>query len=39
VAITTGLAVPLAALGGWLRQRQERKAKVTEGPTVPGPLG
>jgi hypothetical protein len=24
VAITTGLAIPLAALGGWLRQRQER---------------
>jgi hypothetical protein len=39
VAITTGLAVPLAGLGGWLRQRQERKAKVREGPAVPGPLG
>jgi Protein of unknown function (DUF2510) len=39
VAITTGLAVPLAALGGWLRQRQERKAEVREGTAVPGPLG
>jgi hypothetical protein len=39
VAITTGLAVPLAALGGWLRQRQERKARVREAPAVPGPLG
>ena len=24
LVVTTGLAVPLAALGGWLRQRQER---------------
>jgi hypothetical protein len=39
VAITTGLAVPLAALGGRLRQRQERKAKVRGGTQVPGPLG
>jgi hypothetical protein len=39
VGITTGLAVPLAALGGWLRQRRERKANVREGPEVPGPLG
>jgi hypothetical protein len=39
VAITTGLAVPLAALGGWLRQRQERKANVRQAPAVPGPLG
>ena len=39
VAITTGLAVPLAAIGGWLRQRQERKAKVSKGTAVPGPLG
>lgn len=39
VAITTGLAVPLAALGGWLRERQERKATVRGSTTVPGPLG
>jgi hypothetical protein len=39
VAVTTGLAVPLAALGGWLRQRQERKANARQAPAVPGPLG
>ena len=39
VAVTTGIAVPLAALGGWLRQRQERKAKLREDPAVPAPLG
>ena len=37
VAITTGLAVPLAGLGGWLRQRQERKARVREAPSTPTP--
>jgi hypothetical protein len=39
VAVTTGIAIPLAALGGRLRQRQERKAEVRAGTTVPGPLG
>jgi hypothetical protein len=39
VAITTGFAVPLAALGGWLRRRREREGRVEHAPAVPGPLG
>ena len=39
VAVTTGFAIGLAALGGWLRQRAARKGAVAEGPEMPGPLG
>src|SRR5688500_6751027 len=38
VLITTVLAVAFAALGGWLRERAERKG-AARGPEVPGPLG
>lgn len=34
VLVTTGIAIPLAALGGRLRERQDRKATVREGPEV-----
>ena len=37
VAVTTGFAVPLAALGGWLRQRQERRGQGQGGAGGPGP--
>jgi hypothetical protein len=39
VVITTGFAIPLAAFGGWLREREVRKGAVVEGPEMPGPLG
>jgi hypothetical protein len=39
VAITTVLATGFAAFGGWLRERAARRADVTRGPEVPGPLG
>jgi hypothetical protein len=39
VAITTAFAIGLAALGGWLRQREARKGAVAGGPEMPGPLG
>ena len=37
--ITTVLAVGFAALGGWARERAERKGAVHSEPEVPGPLG
>jgi hypothetical protein len=39
LVITIGLGVPFAAIGGWLRVRQERKAAVESPAEVPGPLG
>jgi hypothetical protein len=39
VAITTVLAIGLAAFGGWLRERQAGKDAVAESPQMPGPLG
>ena len=39
VVVTTVLAVPFAALGGWIRQREERRGAARTGPEVPGPLG
>jgi hypothetical protein len=38
VVVTTVPGVAFAALGGWVRQRQERKGAV-EGREIPGPLG
>jgi hypothetical protein len=37
LTIVPGIA--FAALGGWIRQRQERKGAVETGTEVPGPLG
>lgn len=39
ILITTVLAVGFAALGGWLRERAERRGEAVRGPEVPGPLG
>jgi hypothetical protein len=39
LVITIGLAIPFAALGGWLRLREERKGAVESPREVPGPLG
>ena len=39
VVVTTALAVGLAALGGWMRERAERRGATTGGPEMPGPLG
>ena len=39
LVITIGFAIPFAALGGWLRVRQERKGAVESPREVPGPLG
>jgi hypothetical protein len=39
LVITIGFAIPFAALGGWLRVREERKGAVESPREVPGPLG
>jgi hypothetical protein len=39
VGVTTGLGAAFGALGGWLRQRAERRAEAARKPEVPGPLG
>jgi hypothetical protein len=39
VVTTTVLGIAFAALGGWIRQRQERKGAVESGTDAPGPLG
>jgi hypothetical protein len=39
LGVTIGFAIPFAALGGWLRVRQERKGAVESPREVPGPLG
>jgi hypothetical protein len=39
VLVTTVLAIGLAAIGGWLRERAERKAAPVRSREVPGPLG
>jgi hypothetical protein len=39
VVITTGLGAAFAALGGWLRERAQRRGDAAPGPEVPGPLG
>jgi hypothetical protein len=39
IVVTTAFAVPFAALGGWIRRRQERKGAAESRHEVPGPLG
>ena len=39
VVLTTVLAVGFAAIGGWARERAERKAVDHSAPDIPGPLG
>ncbi len=39
VGVTTGLGGAFGALGGWLRQRAERRSESSRAPEVPGPLG
>src|SRR5262245_9613223 len=39
IVITTVLGVGFAALGGWLRERVERKSVSQSAPEIPGPLG
>ncbi|MGH2961775.1 MAG: hypothetical protein ACRDL3_06245 [Solirubrobacterales bacterium] len=39
LVVTTVPGIVFAALGGWIRQRQERKGAVESRTEVPGPLG
>ena len=39
VVTTTIVGIAFAALGGWIRQRQEHKGAVESGTEAPGPLG
>jgi hypothetical protein len=39
LVVTIGFAIPFAAIGGWLRVRQERKGVGESSREVQGPLG
>jgi hypothetical protein len=39
IVVTTVLATLFASIGGWARERAERKAVAHTAPDIPGPLG